>query len=85
MLRRLLFLAGALIFHCPQNPLRRMGLAFGSFWYRRIRPVFRRARHLEIHGDPTSELPEIVFWLLGGLYSVTWKDLVHHYRLLWSD
>ena len=27
--------------------------------------------------DPTSQLPEIVFWLLGGLYSVTWTDLLY--------
>jgi len=32
---------------------------------------------LKYMADPTSELPEIVFWLLGGLYSVTWKDLLY--------
>jgi iron complex transport system permease protein len=26
--------------------------------------------------DPTRQLPEIVFWLLGGLYAVTWSDLL---------
>lgn len=26
--------------------------------------------------DPTRQLPEIVFWLLGGLYAVTWADLL---------
>lgn len=32
---------------------------------------------LKYLADPTSQLPEITFWLLGGLYSVTWKDLVY--------
>jgi iron complex transport system permease protein len=27
--------------------------------------------------DPTSQLPEITFWLLGGLFSVTWRDLLY--------
>lgn len=31
---------------------------------------------LKYMADPTSQLPEIVFWLLGGLWSVTWKDLL---------
>ncbi len=26
--------------------------------------------------DPLSQLPEITFWLLGGLWSVTWKQLI---------
>lgn len=26
--------------------------------------------------DPLTELPELTFWLLGGLYSVTWRDLL---------
>lgn len=30
---------------------------------------------LKYMADPTSQLPEIVFWLLGGLWSVTWSDL----------
>ena len=25
--------------------------------------------------DPMSQLPEITFWLLGGLWSITWKEL----------
>jgi len=32
---------------------------------------------LKYVADPTSQLPEIVFWLLGGLYSVTWTDLFY--------
>jgi iron complex transport system permease protein len=32
---------------------------------------------LKYLADPTSELPEIVFWLLGGLWSVTWSDLLY--------
>ncbi len=31
---------------------------------------------LKYLADPTSQLPEIVFWLLGGLYAVTWNDLL---------
>ena len=31
---------------------------------------------LKYVADPLTELPEITFWLLGGLYSVTWRDLV---------
>jgi iron complex transport system permease protein len=31
---------------------------------------------LKYIADPLTELPEITFWLLGGLYSVTWRDLV---------
>lgn len=29
---------------------------------------------LKYVADPLSELPEITFWLLGGLWSVTWND-----------
>ncbi len=32
---------------------------------------------LKYMADPTHELPEIVFWLLGGLWSVTWRDLLY--------
>ncbi len=32
---------------------------------------------LKYLADPTSQLPEIVFWLLGGLWSVTWNDLIY--------
>lgn len=31
---------------------------------------------LKYIADPLTELPEITFWLLGGLYSVTWRDLL---------
>jgi len=31
---------------------------------------------LKYVADPLSELPEIVFWMLGGLWAVTWQDLV---------
>jgi iron complex transport system permease protein len=32
---------------------------------------------LKYLADPTSQLPEIVFWLLGGLWAVTWTDLFY--------
>lgn len=32
---------------------------------------------LKYIADPLTELPEITFWLLGGLYSVTWRDLFY--------
>lgn len=32
---------------------------------------------LKYMADPTSQLPEIVFWLLGGLWSVNWNDLLY--------
>jgi iron complex transport system permease protein len=32
---------------------------------------------LKYIADPLTELPEITFWLLGGLYSVTWQDLLY--------
>jgi len=32
---------------------------------------------LKYMADPASQLPEIVFWLLGGLWSVTWSDLLY--------
>jgi len=32
---------------------------------------------LKYLADPTSQLPEIVFWLLGGLYAVAWRDLLY--------
>ncbi|MCX6056076.1 MAG: iron ABC transporter permease [Chloroflexi bacterium] len=32
---------------------------------------------LKYLADPTSQLPTIVFWLLGGLGAVTWKDLLY--------
>ena len=32
---------------------------------------------LKYLADPTSQLPEITFWLLGGLYSVTWHELLY--------
>lgn len=31
---------------------------------------------LKFLADPLRQLPEIVFWLLGGLWSVTWMDLI---------
>ena len=31
---------------------------------------------LKYFADPLSQLPEITFWMLGGLYSVTWERLV---------
>jgi len=31
---------------------------------------------LKFLADPLSQLPEITFWLLGGLWSVEWKDLL---------
>jgi iron complex transport system permease protein len=31
---------------------------------------------LKYLADPMSELPEIVFWLLGGLWAVTWRDFL---------
>jgi iron complex transport system permease protein len=27
--------------------------------------------------DPLRQLPEITFWLLGGLWAVTWRDVLH--------
>ena len=32
---------------------------------------------LKYMADPNSQLQEITFWLLGGLYSVTWKNLLY--------
>ena len=32
---------------------------------------------LKYLADPLSELPEITFWLLGGLWSATWGDLLN--------
>jgi iron complex transport system permease protein len=31
---------------------------------------------LKLAADPVRELPEITFWLLGGLWAVTWRDLL---------
>ncbi len=31
---------------------------------------------LKYIADPLTELPELTFWLLGGLYSVTWRELL---------
>jgi iron complex transport system permease protein len=31
---------------------------------------------LKYIADPLTELPELIFWLLGGLYSVTWRDFL---------
>ena len=31
---------------------------------------------LKIAADPMSQLPEITFWLLGGLWSVTWREVL---------
>lgn len=31
---------------------------------------------LKYLADPTRQLPELVFWMLGGLYAVTWSDLL---------
>ena len=31
---------------------------------------------LKYLADPLTELPELTFWMLGGLYSVTWRDLL---------
>ncbi|MBN1993766.1 MAG: iron ABC transporter permease [Anaerolineae bacterium] len=32
---------------------------------------------LKYLADPLTQLPEITFWLLGGLWSVTWRDLLY--------
>jgi len=32
---------------------------------------------MKFAADPMSQLPEITFWLLGGLWSVTWKDFFY--------
>lgn len=32
---------------------------------------------LKYMADPNSQLQEITFWLLGGLYSITWKNLLY--------
>lgn len=32
---------------------------------------------LKYMADPATKLPEIVFWLLGGLWSVEWQDLLY--------
>jgi iron complex transport system permease protein len=31
---------------------------------------------LKYMADPTRQLPELVFWMLGGLYAITWSDLL---------
>jgi len=31
---------------------------------------------LKLAADPVRQLPEITFWLLGGLWNVTWRDLL---------
>ncbi len=31
---------------------------------------------LKVMADPLQQLPEITFWLLGGLWSIEWKDLL---------
>lgn len=32
---------------------------------------------LKYMADPLTELPDITFWLLGGLWSVTWRDILY--------
>ena len=32
---------------------------------------------LKFIADPLTQLPDITFWLLGGLYSVTWNDFLY--------
>jgi iron complex transport system permease protein len=32
---------------------------------------------LKYMADPLTELPDITYWLLGGLWAVTWKDLLY--------
>jgi iron complex transport system permease protein len=32
---------------------------------------------LKYLADPLSELPDIVFWMLGGLWGITWADLLY--------
>ena len=32
---------------------------------------------LKYMADPLTELPDIVFWMLGGLWGVTWRDLLY--------
>jgi iron complex transport system permease protein len=32
---------------------------------------------LKYMADPLTQLPDIVFWMLGGLWGVTWSDLVY--------
>ena len=32
---------------------------------------------LKYIADPLTELPDIVFWLMGGLWSITWRELLY--------
>lgn len=32
---------------------------------------------IKFAADPMTELPEITFWMLGGLYSVQWRDIMY--------
>ena len=32
---------------------------------------------LKYMADPLKELPDIVFWLMGGLWAITWRDLLY--------
>lgn len=32
---------------------------------------------LKYLADPLTELPDLTFWLLGGLWSVTWRDVIY--------
>jgi len=32
---------------------------------------------LKYMADPLTELPDIVFWLMGGLWSITWRELLY--------
>ncbi len=32
---------------------------------------------LKYMADPLTELPDITYWLLGGIWAVTWKDLLY--------
>lgn len=32
---------------------------------------------LKYLADPLQELPDITFWLLGGLWGITWPDIIH--------
>lgn len=32
---------------------------------------------LKYMADPLTQLPEITFWMMGGLWSVTWRDLLY--------
>ena len=61
----------------PSASARRLGAAAGAGRHRRLGALLvRRRASSSTWPTPSRQLPDITFWLLGGLWGITWPDVL---------